>query len=124
MYGGDGRVNFALPDFRGRAPLHVGAGFTQGQQGGSEAHTVNISEMPAHNHIPVGASTQTVNIGTPVGNMCGQLANNNLYSTTPDQAMNAAGVTNTGGSQAHNNLQPFLCLNFIVALIGIFPSRN
>ena len=124
MYGGNGQTTFALPDFRGRAPIHVGNGFTQGQKGGQEAHTVNLSEMPAHNHIASASSSTTPNVGTPVGNfLCGNAAN--LYGTFANiQPMAGTSVTNTGGSQPHNNLQPYLVLNFIVALQGAFPSQN
>jgi microcystin-dependent protein len=122
MYGGNGQTTFALPDFRGRAPIHVGAGFIQGQSGGQESHTVTMSEMPAHNHIAM-ASTAAPNQGSPVGNMCADNGQN-LYAAASNAAMAPQAVTNVGGSQAHANLQPFLCLNFIVALIGIFPSRN
>jgi len=123
-YGGNGQTTFGLPDFRGRAPLHVGGGLIQGQNGGEENHTLINSEMSAHVHVPVGASTQPVNATTPVGNMCGVLANNNLYSAAVNAAMNPQAVGNVGGSQPHPNVQPYLCVNFIVAIQGIFPSRN
>jgi microcystin-dependent protein len=123
-YGGNGQTTFGLPDFRGRAPLHVGDGLIQGQNGGEENHTLINSEMPAHVHVPVGASTQPVNATTPVGNMCGVLAANNLYSAAVNAAMNPQAISNVGGSQPHSNVQPYLCVNFIVALQGIFPSRN
>jgi len=123
MYGGNGQTTFALPDFRGRAPIHVGQGFTQGQGGGQEAHTVTQSEMPAHNHF-VTASSALPNQPFPVGNfLC---ANNvNEYGALTSLAtMDPQAVTNVGGSQPHNNLQPYLVLNFVIALIGVFPSRN
>lgn len=121
-YGGNGQTNFALPDFRGRAPLHVGSGFTQGENAGAENVTLSINEMPTHNHI-VSAVTTAPNQGSPVGNM---LCNSGpgSYATVPNAVMAPQTVSPVGGSQAHSNVQPYLCLNFIVALQGIFPSRN
>ena len=129
QHGGNGQTTFALPDFRGRAPIHVGAGFIQGQAGGQEAHTITISEMPAHTHV-LQASTQQANqatLVTPPGN-----TPNILAAVTGAQYANAASLTtlvpdtvsNVGGSQPHENRMPFLVLNFIIALQGIFPSRN
>jgi microcystin-dependent protein len=121
-YGGDGRVNFALPDLRGRVPVHVGGGLIQGQKVGAEAHTLSISELPAHNHL-VSASSAAPNQGGPGGNEWASLASG--YSTVaPNATFGPSAISNVGGSQAHNNLQPYLVLNFIIALIGIFPSRN
>jgi microcystin-dependent protein len=124
MYGGDGRVNFALPDFRGRTGIHVGSGYVEGQAGGQEFHTVTISEMPAHNHFVQGINA----------NADAAVPNNNFLSNIPSFAyrasqtsltmLNPSVVSNYGGSQPHENRQPFLVLNFIVALVGIFPSRN
>jgi microcystin-dependent protein len=123
-YGGNGQTTFALPDFRGRGPLHVGQGFVLGQAGGQEFHTVTQSEMPAHNHL-VGASTNAggSNTNTPQNNFP---ANDpvNAYRTTSNTTFWPQTVTNVGGSQPHENRQPFLVLNFIIALVGIFPSQN
>lgn len=123
-YGGDGRVNFGLPDLRGRAPIHMGSGHTLGERGGEQAHTLSISEIPTHVHTLNGTS----NAGTlaiAAGNLAGssasqmyQAADNNLV------AMNPASITNVGGSQAHLNMQPFLILSFCIALQGIFPSQT
>lgn len=121
-YGGDGRVTFALPNLQGRAPLHFGEGITQGQAAGEAAHTLITTEMPAHNHIPQG-STAAPNQGAPGGNYWAALAGS--YSTAqPDNTMNPASISQVGGGQPHQNMQPYLVLNFIVALQGIFPSRN
>jgi microcystin-dependent protein len=124
QYGGDGRVTFGLPDFRGRAPIHMGTDFTIGQVGGEEFHTLSQSEMPAHNHF-LEASTTLADKTSPVNNV---LAKNqgNLYSPNLSGviAMQPPTITSVGGSQPHENRQPFLVLNFIVALIGVFPSRN
>lgn len=122
MYGGDGRVNFALPDLRGRMPLHIGAGFTQGQAGGEEAHTLTINELPPHTHVPQG-STSDANSGTPVGGVWAAQAAN-PYSGGANVTMNATACGPAGGSQPHPNLAPFLTLNFCIALQGIFPSRS
>jgi len=121
-YGGNGQTTFALPDFRGRAPVHVGSSFTLGQAGGQEFHTVTTSEMPAHNHL-VNATTNPGTSNMPAGNF---LANSNVspYRTVPDTSFNSGMVSNVGGSQPHENRQPFLVLNFVIALQGIFPSRN
>lgn len=120
MYGGNGQTNFALPDLRDRTPIHVGSGFTQGQRGGETAHTLNVSEMPAHTHTPA-ANTAAANAGLPTPNFWSATG---AYAGSSNSAMNSQSITNTGGSQAHNNLQPYLVINFIVALQGIFPSQT
>jgi len=121
-FGGDGRVNFGLPDLRARTPIHVGSGHTRGERGGEPAHTLSISELPTHAHV--------VNVGgvgagpNPSGALYAN-ANNQVYG--PPQSLVSlppTAVTNTGGSQAHQNMQPFLTLNFCIALQGIFPSPN
>lgn len=123
-YGGDGRVNFGLPDLQGRAPIHMGSGHTLGERGGEQGHTLSISEIPTHAHSLMGASE--------TGSLI--IAAGNLLATSPSQmyqapdgnltAMNPASITNVGGSQAHLNMQPFLVLNFSIALQGIFPSQT
>jgi microcystin-dependent protein len=123
MYGGNGQTTFALPDFRGRAPFHVGSGFIQGQAGGETAHTVTISELPAHNHL-VGCNSQAGDQVAPTGRIWAQTSQNPYGANTNLQAMDPSTIGNTGGSQPHNNLQPYLVINFIIALQGIFPSRN
>jgi microcystin-dependent protein len=120
-FGGDGRVNFALPDLRGRVPIHVGSDHTLGERGGEQAHTLNISEIPTHTHV-VNGTSGTGNALIPATNL---LAVNNLPAyRTPDAlvAMAAGTFSNVGGSQAHLNMQPFLTLSFCIALQGIFPS--
>jgi len=123
-YGGDGRVNFALPNLQGRVPLHFGNSFNLGQNGGEIAHTLNMSEMPAHNHIPMGTST-AANTGVPTNNTWAKGAQQ-IFFLNPGAlaSMSAAAITNTGGSQPHQNLSPYLVLNFIIALQGAFPSQN
>lgn len=126
-FGGDGRVNFALPDLRGRTPIHVGSGHTLGERGGEPSHTISIAELPTHTHV-LSASSAAGNAPVPFGP-----ASNILASVTPTLvygpannlvALNAGSVTNVGGSQAHLNMQPFLTLNFCIALQGIFPSPS
>jgi len=122
-FGGDGRVNFALPDLRGRTPIHVGSGHTLGERGGEQAHTVTISELPTHVHTLNGSSTQaTTNV--PASNTVLSASNpQNVYAQASNFiAMSAASIGNTGGNQAHLNMEPFLVLNFCIALQGIFPS--
>src|SRR5690348_2037805 len=121
-YGGDGRVNFGLPDLRGRMPVHMGNGFTLGEKSGENAHTVNISEMPAHTHTAVGSSS-TATAPSPSNNLwCSDPAD--PYFATPDSTMNPASITNFGGSQPHTNQSPYLVLTFGIALQGIFPSQT
>src|SRR5262245_54295224 len=123
-FGGDGRVNFALPNLQSRVPIHVGNGHTLGEKGGETAHTVSINELPTHIHA-ANASNNAGSTNTPAGNLLGNTAPNNLYGPAQNLGATIAGtVTNVGGSQAHLNMQPFLVLNFSIALQGIFPSAN
>jgi microcystin-dependent protein len=121
-FGGDGRVNFALPNLQGRTPIHVGAGHTLGEQGGEQAHTVTIAEVPTHTHVVNGTSATATSI-SPINNTWA-VEQTNAYGTQPDTPLNPATVTNAGGSQAHLNMQPFLVLSVCIALQGIFPSPN
>jgi microcystin-dependent protein len=121
-YGGDGRVNFGLPDLRGRTPVHVGQGIILGERGGEEAHTLIISEMPAHNH-PVNASSNTGSTPNPSNAFWAGTAAP-AYGSDSLTAMAPQSISNTGGSQPHLNLSPYLVLNFCIALQGIFPSQN
>jgi microcystin-dependent protein len=121
-YGGNGQTTFALPDLRGRAAVHFGQGIVQGERAGQTAHTLITSEMPQHIHIAQ-ASSNNGDTVIPGGNVLAAVAGQygpptNLTSLHP------ASVTNTGGSQPHENRQPYTVLNFVVALQGIFPSRN
>lgn len=122
-FGGDGRVNFALPDVRGRTPIHVGSGHTLGERGGEPAHTLSISEIPTHTHVANGTSTVgAASPAVPIGNL---FAKSNLPLYGPANTLTplaASTIGNVGGSQAHLNMQPFLVLNFCIALQGIFPS--
>jgi microcystin-dependent protein len=124
-YGGDGRVNFGLPNLQGRAPIHMGAGHTLGEQGGEQAHTLSISELTAHTHIVNGSTAQA---STNVPDASTVLAASNpqaVYGPAANLvAMAASAIGNGGGSQPHPNMQPFMVLNFAVALQGAFPSQN
>lgn len=121
-YGGDGRVNFALPNLQGRVPIHVGSGHTLGESAGEQSHTLSIAEMPQHTHIPR-ASSANADAPVPGNNLLASA--NNLYGAPSNlTALHPASVSNVGGSQAHLNMQPFLTINFCIALQGIFPSRS
>jgi microcystin-dependent protein len=125
-FGGDGRVNFALPDLRGRTPIHVGSGHTLGERGGEQAHTLSIAELPTHTHTAQGTSN-TASDDTPGGNVLAatDATFGDAYAPASNLvAMAPQAVSNTGGSQAHLNMQPFLTLSFCIALQGIFPSPN
>ena len=121
-YGGNGQTTFALPNLQGRAPIYVGPGYVLGGIGGTTTHTLIVSEMPAHTHVPVGAPTAT--LVDPTGVLCGKGTSQNFYATTPNTPLNPLSVGPAGGSQPHNNLQPYLVINFCIALVGVFPSRN
>jgi microcystin-dependent protein len=125
-FGGNGQTNFALPDLRGQVPIHVGSGHTVGEKGGEQAHTITIAELPTHTHV-LNASSTAANASppTPIGNILADSAPAQGYGPpTSLVAMNPGSVANTGGSQAHLNMQPFLVLTFCIALTGIFPSPN
>ncbi|WP_017328066.1 phage tail protein [Synechococcus sp. PCC 7336] len=127
-YGGDGRTSFALPDLRGRTPIHVGASngtsHRQGQKGGEETHTLSAAEMPQHRHT-VEVSSTLVNAQTPIGNTLGDNLSTPYAPRSTNIANMASGViANVGGGQGHENMQPYLAVNFCIALQGLFPSRN
>ncbi len=122
-YGGDGQTTFALPDLRGRVPVHFdGTQFFQGQQGGEESHTLQITELPTHTHT-VAAGSGAASVASPA-NAYWADSGKAIYASDVDTTM-APGITpSVGGSQSHANLSPYLALNFCIALQGIFPSRN
>jgi microcystin-dependent protein len=129
-YGGDGRVNFALPDLRGRVPFHNGNGHILGERGGEEAHTITSAETPFHQHtLPAGNNAVTGGSAnatqlSPIGNFWAN-SGKTSYTTAAANAVMAAGtVQSVGGSQAHENRSPSLVLNICIALQGIFPSPN
>ncbi|MGH3149794.1 MAG: phage tail protein [Streptosporangiaceae bacterium] len=121
-YGGDGRITFGLPNLQGRTPMHVGNGIVLGEMGGETTHTLNISEVTTHNHQANGTNT-TGDSPIPASNYLGGAANfyAPLANTT---SINPATVGGVGSSQSHENMAPYLVLNFIIALQGIFPSQS
>jgi microcystin-dependent protein len=121
-FGGNGQTNFALPDLRGRTPIHVGSGHTLGERGGEPAHTLSIGELPTHAHTlnVGGAGTGIIGSGALLGN-----AGSQVYGAAQSLvALGPTSVTNVGASQAHLNMQPFLTLSFCIALLGPFPSPS
>jgi microcystin-dependent protein len=126
-YGGDGRTTFALPDLRGRTPIHVGRSNGQdhreGQKSGEETHTLNAAEMPQHDHT-LQASNDAGNQNAPGGSLFANAGTNIYGSPTNLVNLNPGTVANTGGGQAHENMQPYIALNYCIALQGLFPSRN
>ncbi len=122
MYGGDGRTTFALPDLRGRVALGVGPGYSQGQRAGEEAHTLSVSEMPAHTHGAT-ASSAAPSTPSPAGAAWAN-AGANSYAASPNAQMAGNAVAPAGGGQPHENRSPYLALNFCIALVGLFPSRS
>ena len=124
MYGGDGRTTFALPDLRGRVPIHVGGGFIQGERSGEENHTLVINELSTHSHNAIGSSN-IPDRDDPTNAFWATNTGRTPYLSTTNTQMAAQAVPTTiGGSQAHNNLSPLLTLNISIALQGLFPSRN
>ena len=121
-YGGDGQDTFALPDLRGRVPIHQGNGFTLAETGGVEDSVLTVSQIPSHNH-PVLADSQSGTSADPNGRVWANSAAAMEYSSDATGALMATGaVKSTGGSQPHSNMQPYLCVDFIISLFGIFPS--
>ncbi len=122
-YGGDGQSTFALPDLRGRLPLHFGNGFTLAETGGAEEVTLTASQIPSHTH-PLLASIDVPTEASPSGNVTGQAAAKFYRPGNPTLPLNNNALTQTGGSQPHSNFQPYLCVDFIISLFGIFPSQG
>jgi len=121
-YGGDGRTSFALPDLRGRVPIHVDDGHRQGQKSGAETVTLSAAEMSAHSHT-IQTSNDPSNTQSPAGAVLAKSAQ--VYRGTGTQVnMKSGTMLNNGGGQAHNNMQPYLAVHFCIALQGLFPSRN
>jgi microcystin-dependent protein len=122
-FGGDGRVNFALPDNMARTPIHVGSGHTLGERGGEQAHTVSIAELPTHTHLARAANVPATDATPSASVVFSQSTGSQTYGSPANPApMAPNALSNVGGSQAHLNMQPFLTLNFCIALQGIFPS--
>ena len=123
-YGGDGQSTFALPDMRGRLPIHQGNGFTLAQTGGAEQVTVTTQQIPSHSHT-FQATNNPADSPSPQGNMLGVSSNTNVFfNDTPNVSMSPTMLSLVGGNQPHSNMQPYLCVDFIISLYGIFPSPN
>jgi microcystin-dependent protein len=121
-YGGDGQETFALPDLQGRVPIHAGNGFTLGEKDGVESVTLTVQQMPTHSH-PMLASSGIGNNPNPQGEVLAESSLATLYGTgSPSGQMAPQAVSSVGGSQPHDNLQPYLCIDFIISLFGVFPS--
>ena len=125
-YGGDGQSTFALPDLRGRVPLHFGNGFSLAETGGVEEVTLTISQIPAHSHALL-ATNNFASTTTPQNNVAAaaSVVNVDAYGTDqPVSTVSPNSISSTGGSQPHTNFQPYLCVDFIISLFGIFPSQT
>ena len=124
-YGGDGRTTFALPDLRGRVPVHPGSGVSQGEKSGSETVTLSAGQMPQHVH-GWGATGDQAKERNPTGKVLASRprGGKRIYKDGSPNVVSLAGPTSAGGGQAHTNMQPFLTLNFVIALQGVFPSRG
>lgn len=123
-YGGDGRTTFALPDLRSRVPIHFGSGFSLGERAGEENHTLLATETPAHTHFVSANNSTSGNVTSPVNNFFSNSAPPNIYGSGVGATLPTSTVSNVGGSQPHTNIQPYLTINFCIALQGIFPSPN
>lgn len=121
-YGGNGVTTFQLPNYQARMPVHVGNGYVQGQAAGEAAHTLILTEIPLHTHSAVGVTTNATSASAS-GNSWAS-SGQNPYAAAPNAQMSPSVLTHTGGSQPHDNMPPYLTLNFAIALNGIFPSRN
>ncbi|PYP82435.1 MAG: phage tail protein [Candidatus Angelobacter sp. Gp1-AA117] len=123
-YGGDGQTTFALPDLQSRVPIHVGSGFALGQTGGAETVTLTTQQIPIHSHLSQ-ASSAVGAAPNPLNNTWAKQDSLSPYSSAaPDTAMDPAALGVSGGSQPHDNMMPFLVINFILSLFGIFPSQT
>jgi microcystin-dependent protein len=121
-YGGDGQQTFALPDLRGRIPIHMGGGFTIGEPGGVEAVTLNVQQIPTHSHLLM-ASSDPANSPNPGNNVLARSPQINMFfNAVPSVPMSNQFLGVAGGSQPHNNFQPYLCVDFIISMFGIFPT--
>jgi microcystin-dependent protein len=122
-YGGNGQVTFALPDLRGRTAMHFGGGHTLGEKAGEQAHTLTLNELPTHTHFAM-ASNNEGNVQTGAGNVLGKVAGRIYTDPGGLTTLHPSTVSSVGGSQAHQNMQPFMALTYCIALQGIFPSPN
>jgi microcystin-dependent protein len=121
-YGGDGQSTFGLPDLRGRIPIHQGNGFILAETGGAEEITLTVNQIPVHSH-PLQATTNVANQSSPLNNVLAQSTTADLYiEDIQNVSLAPTSMGAVGGSQPHTNFQPYLCINFIISLFGIFPS--
>lgn len=128
VFGGDGRVTFALPNYQGSVPMHVGSGHFLGERGGEQMHTLSIPELPKHAHVlnALDTGSSDSNTNNPINNFFSNAKPADLYQSTTDNSVPLAAGTigNTGGGQPHSNMQPYLAVNFCIAMSGIFPTPN
>ena len=122
-FGGNGVSSFALPDLRGRTPFYVGNGLVLGQAGGEAAHTLTVNEIPGHAHV-LSASSNGADAGNPVGNFLASSGNLNFARSGPNTALDPSSIAGAGAGQPHDNLSPYLVLNFVIALQGTFPTQT
>lgn len=123
-YGGDGQETFALPDLRGRVPIHFGSGFILAETGGAEEITLTVQQISAHSH-PMLASSAAANSPNPANNVLSEtLSSTPYYADAPTVSLHASSILPVGGSQPHTNFQPYLCVDFIISLFGIYPSQT
>jgi microcystin-dependent protein len=122
IYGGDGIRTFALPNLQTRMPIHVGDGFSQGENSGESSHTLITQELPSHTHAAQGVSSVASSPGATGNTWAASIQN--PYGMTPNTSLGPAALSTIGGGQPHPNMPPYLVLNFVIALQGIFPSRN
>ena len=122
-YGGDGRTSFALPDLRGRTPIHVGNGHNEGEKSGEETHALSSDEMPAHDHTAM-ASSDNATAATPADNVLSRTTATVYHTPTSLTSLNSQSVSSVGTGQGHDNMMPYIAVNFCIALQGLFPSRN
>lgn len=123
-YGGDGQTTFALPDLQSRVPVHVGPGFALGQSGGVETVTLTTSQIPAHSHVPQGSNIAGTQSSPEQGVWAANTTLSPYVTATPSVNMDPGALGASGGSQPHDNMLPFLVINFILSLFGVFPSQS
>jgi microcystin-dependent protein len=124
-YGGNGTTNFNLPNLVSRTPMHFAPSYPLGSNGGEQAHTLTIAELPMHTHVPIGCSTNATTGDPTAGVWAATATNSNNFTTAaPNNNMSQAAIGNAGGSQPHNNMPPYLVLNFCIAITGAYPTRS
>ena len=122
-YGGDGQETFALPNLQSRVPVHVGSGFALAQAAGAETVTLTVQQIPSHSHVPLGSSAPGTQ-SNPSAGVWAQSSLDQFSSAAPTAAMAPAALAASGGSQPHDNMLPFVCLNYIISMFGVFPSQT